>query len=124
MIRRPPRSTLFPYTTLFRSLQRVLPVNLREVVGQLIGLVNAGLRTIVAEAQGEQTRYCDHRQTGFAWKLRNDPGEAGRGRKHGVDRLNGVEVEPRITRTELIQRRSAERVHPRRRVLLGEIGRA
>src|SRR3712207_8857307 len=25
MIRRPPRSTLFPYTTLFRSLVRVLP---------------------------------------------------------------------------------------------------
>src|SRR3712207_8016904 len=26
MIRRPPRSTLFPYTTLFRSLERVVPV--------------------------------------------------------------------------------------------------
>src|SRR3712207_9375347 len=25
MIRRPPRSTLFPYTTLFRSARRVLP---------------------------------------------------------------------------------------------------
>src|SRR2546425_4826827 len=25
MIRRPPRSTLFPYTTLFRSRQRVVP---------------------------------------------------------------------------------------------------
>src|SRR5260221_2694841 len=25
MIRRPPRSTLFPYTTLFRSLERVAP---------------------------------------------------------------------------------------------------
>src|SRR5258705_2014772 len=25
MIRRPPRSTLFPYTTLFRSVERVLP---------------------------------------------------------------------------------------------------
>src|SRR3712207_7730324 len=25
MIRRPPRSTLFPYTTLFRSLARLLP---------------------------------------------------------------------------------------------------
>src|SRR5258708_26632117 len=25
MIRRPPRSTLFPYTTLFRSVSRVLP---------------------------------------------------------------------------------------------------
>src|SRR5258705_8215021 len=26
MIRRPPRSTLFPYTTLFRSLQTSLPI--------------------------------------------------------------------------------------------------
>src|SRR3712207_8305965 len=26
MIRRPPRSTLFPYTTLFRSLQRAAPL--------------------------------------------------------------------------------------------------
>src|SRR3712207_7986740 len=29
MIRRPPRSTLFPYTTLFRSLQGHLPVGRR-----------------------------------------------------------------------------------------------
>src|SRR5438132_1812338 len=26
MIRRPPRSTLFPYTTLFRSVRRALPI--------------------------------------------------------------------------------------------------
>src|SRR3712207_7518125 len=31
MIRRPPRSTLFPYTTLFRSLLVVLPVGLALV---------------------------------------------------------------------------------------------
>src|SRR5947199_2437625 len=34
MIRRPPRSTLFPYTTLFRSeaaRRRVLPLDLREL---------------------------------------------------------------------------------------------
>src|SRR5690349_22534340 len=30
MIRRPPRSTLFPYTTLFRSVQ---PLELRSVIG-------------------------------------------------------------------------------------------
>src|SRR5258708_35596811 len=30
MIRRPPRSTLFPYTTLFRSLQRLLRVPQRH----------------------------------------------------------------------------------------------
>src|SRR2546422_5309846 len=36
MIRRPPRSTLFPYTTLFRSLvQQLLPGNLRVPVSWL-----------------------------------------------------------------------------------------
>src|SRR3712207_8516123 len=30
MIRRPPRSTLFPYTTLFRSLRLPVPVRIRE----------------------------------------------------------------------------------------------
>src|SRR2546427_11904831 len=30
MIRRPPRSTLFPYTTLFRSALRQRPLGLRE----------------------------------------------------------------------------------------------
>src|SRR3712207_9527349 len=30
MIRRPPRSTLFPYTTLFRSRDLVLPVFVKE----------------------------------------------------------------------------------------------
>src|SRR5687767_15330445 len=35
MIRRPPRSTLFPYTTLFRSVELLVPVSdapLRQVV--------------------------------------------------------------------------------------------
>src|SRR3712207_8642714 len=36
MIRRPPRSTLFPYTTLFRSLVRVDPVSL-QVLGADVG---------------------------------------------------------------------------------------
>src|SRR5688572_32510986 len=31
MIRRPPRSTLFPYTTLFRSLERVLQLGTRRL---------------------------------------------------------------------------------------------
>src|SRR5260370_32856809 len=31
MIRRPPRSTLFPYTTLFRSSSRRAPPNLPEI---------------------------------------------------------------------------------------------
>src|SRR3712207_9243959 len=39
MIRRPPRSTLFPYTTLFRSL-------LGEAVGQRLPLVAAGAAAV------------------------------------------------------------------------------
>src|SRR2546422_4954559 len=33
MIRRPPRSTLFPYTTLFRSHQDVLAFHVAEILG-------------------------------------------------------------------------------------------
>src|SRR5258708_25352176 len=36
MIRRPPRSTLFPYTTLFRSEVRVGPEPAREVLDQVL----------------------------------------------------------------------------------------
>src|SRR5256885_6055992 len=39
MIRRPPRSTLFPYTTLFRSLSTRIPVRILLGVGMcLIGV--------------------------------------------------------------------------------------
>src|SRR2546426_2369235 len=49
MIRRPPRSTLFPYTTLFRSdVARVdellhLPVEEREQQGADVGAVHVGV---------------------------------------------------------------------------------
>src|SRR2546430_11833125 len=38
MIRRPPRSTLFPYTTLFRSDQLALHALLHVVQDQVVGL--------------------------------------------------------------------------------------
>src|SRR2546429_9309489 len=59
MIRRPPRSTLFPYTTLFRS--RVVAVRLAVIGGGLVGqdglrpvgkLVEAGPDVIEARFQG------------------------------------------------------------------------
>src|SRR3712207_8709915 len=36
MIRRPPRSTLFPYTTLFRSVPQPLVALVRDVYGNLV----------------------------------------------------------------------------------------
>src|SRR3712207_8043109 len=41
MIRRPPRSTLFPYTTLFRSLWRSWGVEPDAIVGHSVGEVAA-----------------------------------------------------------------------------------
>src|SRR2546423_4908763 len=44
MIRRPPRSTLFPYTTLFRSVVRLVPAAPRDGdAGDLLGRHRPGL---------------------------------------------------------------------------------
>src|SRR3712207_8467915 len=42
MIRRPPRSTLFPYTTLFRSARGGAALSMRAVTGSPIKLLGAG----------------------------------------------------------------------------------
>src|SRR2546422_5236128 len=57
MIRRPPRSTLFPYTTLFRSVQHVarprllalLEQGLREPVTLVSAPAGSGKTTLLAE---------------------------------------------------------------------------
>src|SRR2546426_8080999 len=48
MIRRPPRSTLFPYTTLFRSLRRI---------GLLIDVLEHGADRRDASPGGDEGRY-------------------------------------------------------------------
>src|SRR5258708_33937260 len=48
MIRRPPRSTLFPYTTLFRSYVVTSPVNLYSVVVGPVQLVAVAIGWTVA----------------------------------------------------------------------------
>src|SRR3712207_8563418 len=46
MIRRPPRSTLFPYTTLFRSEMADAP-DWSRLAGQFVALVKRGRRTFL-----------------------------------------------------------------------------
>src|SRR3712207_9189297 len=55
MIRRPPRSTLFPYTTLFRSQRRRSLKNLREQSRVCLGQGPGGER-VDAEPVGQQAR--------------------------------------------------------------------
>src|SRR3989442_11604357 len=62
MIRRPPRSTLFPYTTLFRSIQLRVEVRLSiswPVTGKddaVIGAVNRGDIVVISWLDRKSTR--------------------------------------------------------------------
>src|SRR3712207_6853872 len=58
MIRRPPRSTLFPYTTLFRSLARLL--RFPDIRGGTIAFVYAGDIWTVPAAGGTARRLTSH----------------------------------------------------------------
>src|SRR3712207_9175632 len=49
MIRRPPRSTLFPYTTLFRSLRLMREAVICEPLRTPVGGFGGGLRDVPAQ---------------------------------------------------------------------------
>src|SRR2546428_3951518 len=59
MIRRPPRSTLFPYTTLFRSPEerRVLQALLDDVHGQFIGAEQRDRKSTRLNSSHDQISY-------------------------------------------------------------------
>src|SRR3712207_8634546 len=59
MIRRPPRSTLFPYTTLFRSLLEVVEV---EEEGRHLRAVAARALKLVDEVLAQVARVVEFRQ--------------------------------------------------------------
>src|SRR3712207_7281710 len=58
MIRRPPRSTLFPYTTLFRS-ERLLDVGCGP--GTFIGMLPQEIDAIGIDIAGPQIAYAERR---------------------------------------------------------------
>src|SRR2546427_9521397 len=49
MIRRPPRSTLFPYTTLFRSVQQFAQLGVVQRSGLQTGQARVGQQQLVAQ---------------------------------------------------------------------------
>src|SRR3712207_4435628 len=54
MIRRPPRSTLFPYTTLFRSKKLIHDYNLKEeTVAKLLGITQAAVSNYIRGTRGD-----------------------------------------------------------------------
>src|SRR2546430_3870620 len=66
MIRRPPRSTLFPYTTLFRSLlEQELPGGVQRD-HEPEALAAAGLGDVVAHDADDVAGHVEHRPTGVS----------------------------------------------------------
>src|SRR6266540_3983732 len=57
MIRRPPRSTLFPYTTLFRSLRSP------ALVAQINALTSQDFKTVTLDRPGKHSRPNVHEST-------------------------------------------------------------
>src|SRR5260370_18226927 len=55
MIRRPPRSTLFPYTTLFRSVGGLASIGLLPLLGQPINVSGAIRRIVSATERDDRT---------------------------------------------------------------------
>src|SRR2546427_12338245 len=93
MIRRPPRSTLFPYTTLFRSGAVVLrggfPLRLPGAAAAhaLSGAVHLrGGGGDTAGAQVEKDRVADR------WRGGDRPGKIGRASCRGRGEISGVAV--------------------------------
>src|SRR3712207_9149163 len=70
MIRRPPRSTLFPYTTLFRSYKLdpaiAGPIDdpQRSERGQIAALVEPGQKLLKVDVDRETPGFVDHPEAG------------------------------------------------------------
>src|SRR2546430_14879360 len=62
MIRRPPRSTLFPYTTLFRSQEEFLTLGERL-------FLSAGFRADRSSNNGDVKHYCIYPKTAGSYRL-------------------------------------------------------
>src|SRR2546429_8301346 len=59
MIRRPPRSTLFPYTTLFRSLDRLLPKDGTQPANH-VRVGRTAINSPLAHIRGRRERLLPH----------------------------------------------------------------
>src|SRR5256885_9403630 len=58
MIRRPPRSTLFPYTTLFRSTASAVPPRVEQITGRPLAWASARSEEHTSELQSPCNLVC------------------------------------------------------------------
>src|SRR5258708_33306414 len=97
MIRRPPRSTLFPYTTLFRSQPAAVFADHRARLGRLDLLIGAGLEEFPDPEAAGVTRRALGRQRMVGADHLVAVGDVGLGAKEeGAVILQAVEIAARL----------------------------
>src|SRR5258707_15781611 len=80
MIRRPPRSTLFPYTTLFRSLLVALRLDrMPDVISGEEKLARLGVRDLIAGLDDVLGAMAEHLQDGSLCPALDRSGQGGHG---------------------------------------------
>src|SRR6266542_3890044 len=98
MIRRPPRSTLFPYTTLFRSQEALCKADL-EILDGLQSLVENSLLRRRADPDGEPRFWMLETIRDFACELLEERGNADDARRrhaeHFADEAEQLDLESR-----------------------------
>src|SRR5689334_25276762 len=108
MIRRPPRSTLFPYTTLFRSRDRVVPAAVLAVLLERavqVADLDVGLHDGLAVELGDDPDDPVHRRMG-----RPDADVQVLWSAAGTAALTEHELAPRRSRHRPLARRSDQRL--------------
>src|SRR5258705_9085849 len=78
MIRRPPRSTLFPYTTLFRSLDLDLPRGGYAAAGFCDATYHEGLRALRSEEHTSELQSLRHLVCRLLLEKKKNTGKAQR----------------------------------------------
>src|SRR2546430_6697237 len=100
MIRRPPRSTLFPYTTLFRSVLAAQPVttNLLKFMRASIKMIGVSNLQSFIEARRSEERFSRNAETDLVCRLLLEKKNARRECRRG--RAGSAIPAPRATDTE------------------------
>ena len=78
MIRRPPRSTLFPYTTLFRSLAEIISKAIKNVIGDKMKGFESSLMSAIQAKTTDSLSGANSSLSGLLGqnKILNDSGSA------------------------------------------------
>src|SRR2546429_9685453 len=86
MIRRPPRSTLFPYPTLFRSLRRLRPYRAAGHEHDPARMVGVAPLELAVEARAVELRHSDvdHEEVEGVVSEKHERLDAVRGGRHAV----------------------------------------